>query len=275
MTEESALRVGGSLRLATWNVNSLRARSTRVAAWLAEVRPDVCCLQETKLADEAVPVGLFRDLGYEVAHVGEGRWNGVAIASRVGLDDVNTELPGAPAIAGPGRYLAATCGGVRVVSVYVPNGRSLDNEQYEAKLAWLGALADTVATGRTAGGRVGGGLAICGDFNVAPDDRDVYDPADFVGATHVSEPERAALGRLLSLGLIDALRRLVPDSGVYTWWDYRGGSFHRNRGMRIDLVLLDETLARRLCWVLVDRNARRGPEPSDHAPVVCEFGPTD
>jgi exodeoxyribonuclease-3 len=273
VTAPSASRVGGALRLATWNVNSLRARSGRVAAWLAEVRPDVCCLQETKLADEAVPVGLFRDLGYELAHVGEGRWNGVAIASRVGLDDVEAELPGAPVIAGPGRYLAATCGGVRVVSVYVPNGRSLDNEQYRAKLAWLDALADEVATALAAGR--GGGLAICGDFNVAPDDRDVYDPADFAGATHVSEPERAALGRLLSLGLVDGLRRMVPDAGIYTWWDYRGGSFHRNRGMRIDLVLLDRELADRLCWVLVDRNARRGPEPSDHAPVVCEFAPRE
>ncbi len=254
------------MRLVTWNVNSLKARLPRVEEWLEQARPDVVCLQETKLADTAFPAMSFSALGYESAHHGEGRWNGVAILSRVGLDDIETGF--GPTDDDPeARLLWATCGGVRVASVYVPNGRALDHEHYRYKLAWLGKLRshlDAQCDPATP-------LAICGDFNIAPEDRDVWDPGAFEGSTHVSEPERAALADLEAWGLVDVFRRRHGGDRLYTYWDYRAGMFHKHQGMRIDLILATEALAAQATFALVDRNARKGKLPSDHAPLLADF----
>ena len=256
------------MRLVTWNVNSLNARLGRVEEWLAECQPDVVCMQETKLADAAFPAMAFAGLGYESAHHGEGRWNGVAILSRVGLDDVVVGFgDGEPADA-EARLLTATCGGVRVLSAYVPNGRALDHEHYQYKLRWLDRLVGHLEA--TAGGGVP--TAVCGDFNIAPTDLDVWDPAAVHGATHVSLPEREALGRILDRGLVDVFRERFPDTErLYSWWDYRAGNFHKGLGMRIDLVLASRSLADRVSWTLIDRNARKGKLPSDHAPLIVEI----
>jgi exodeoxyribonuclease-3 len=262
------------VRVATWNVNSLKARLPRIEEWLAYAQPDVCCLQETKVADAAFPTMAFAALGYEVAHHGDGRWNGVAIASRVGLDDVMEGFGGAVAgttvadeVAAERRLLAATCGGVRVVSVYVPNGRTLDHEQYAAKLEWLNRLETWLREACSPDDSV----AVCGDFNIAPADRDVYNPTLFVGTTHTSDAERAALARLEEWGLRDAFRLLYDQAELFTWWDYRAGDFHNHRGMRIDLILVTEPLAKAARWGLIDRNARKGKLPSDHAPLLVDF----
>ena len=253
------------MRIATWNVNSLTARLPRVEEWIRYAQPDVLCLQETKQADAAFPARAFAELGYETAHHGDGRWNGVALISRVGLTNVSAGMGSAHDDQGS-RLIAADCGGVRVVSVYVPNGRSLDSEHYPAKLAWLGRLRalldETTSPDRP--------VAVCGDFNVAPDDRDVWDPTEFEGMTHVSQPERDALLELESWGLVDVFRQLYPDDKLFSWWDYRGGSFHRHRGMRIDLILVTEVLAARTTYGLIDRNARKGEKPSDHTPVFID-----
>jgi exodeoxyribonuclease-3 len=264
------------VRLATWNVNSLNARLSRVEEWLAYAQPDVLCMQETKLADAAFPGLSFAALGYEVAHHGDGRWNGVAIASRIGLDDV-TEGFGPDAgdvgatladeVAAERRLVAATCGPVRVASVYVPNGRSLDHEQYAAKLDWLARLAAWLDTSASPDAP----FAICGDFNIAPDDRDVYDPSKYIDTTHTSAPERQALARLLDWGLQDAFRLIYDQDKLFSWWDYRAGDFHNHRGMRIDLMLVTDALAKTVRWGLIDRNARKGKLPSDHAPLVIDF----
>jgi exodeoxyribonuclease-3 len=265
------------MRIATWNVNSLKVRLPRVEEWLAYAQPDVLCLQETKVADAAFPAMAFQALGYDSVSNGEGRWNGVAILSRVGIEDVASGFdPGAAAgPSGPddptdppeSRLVSATCGGVRVMSVYVPNGRSVDSDHYQFKLRWLGQLADHVA--RTCD--PDGAVAICGDFNIAPEDRDLYDPARFVGATHVSGPERDALRRLEDWGLVDAFRLVYDQERLYSWWDYRAGDFHEGRGMRIDLVLVTKPLAASVSYALIDRNARKGKLPSDHAPVFVEL----
>ncbi|MGH9132744.1 MAG: exodeoxyribonuclease III, partial [Ilumatobacteraceae bacterium] len=262
--EEGFRRV---IRLATWNVNSLKARMERVEQWLSEVEPDIVCMQETKLADDAFPALAFASLGYESAHHGNGQWNGVAVLSRVGLDDVVANF--APGIDPDvdARIITATCSGIRVSSVYVPNGRALDHEHYAYKLDWLGRLGSHV----TSGSGVGGAVVVAGDFNIAPDDRDVYDPAKFVGATHVSEPERARVRELTELGFVDVFRRQYDQPGVYSWWDYRAGDFHEGRGMRIDLVLATEAVAERVEWCAIDRNARKGKLPSDHAPVIVDL----
>lgn len=259
------------MRIATWNVNSLRARMERVLAWLDGARPDVLCLQETKLADAAFPADAFAELGYDSVHHGDGQWNGVAVLSRVGLtapqQGFGTEVAGGPEADRAGcRLVAATCGGVRVHSVYVPNGREVGSTHFEQKLAWMATLRSWLAATCSPVDPV----AVCGDVNVAPDDRDVWDPAALTGATHVTPEERGALGRLLDWGLVDAVRARYPDTGLYSWWDYRGGSFHRRRGMRIDLVLLSRPMAERVTWAVVDRNARKGPQPSDHAPVLVD-----
>jgi exodeoxyribonuclease-3 len=255
------------VRIATWNVNSLKVRMPRVEAWLADVQPDIVCLQETKLGDGAFPALAFETLGYTSAHYGQGQWNGVAILSRVGITDVVANFaPGIPPDA-DARVLSARCGGILVTSVYVPNGRSLDHEQYTYKLDWLGRLLahlDAIATPRD-------DVVVCGDFNIAPDDRDVYDPKAFEGATHVSPPERNALARLHEWGLVDVFRRQHDASSVYSWWDYRAGDFHQGRGLRIDLVLATTTVADRVEWTIIDRNARKGQLPSDHAPVVVDL----
>jgi exodeoxyribonuclease-3 len=268
------------MRIATWNVNSLGARLERVEGWIARAAPDVLLLQETKLADDAAPHSLFEKLGYRFAHHGQGRWNGVAIASKVGLEGVVTRFgdPAPEALtlesedeADPfreARMISAVCGGVRVVSVYVPNGRSLESPHYQAKLRWLARLSRWVEEGA----RPDDALLIGGDFNVAPADLDVWDPAKVNGGTHVSEAERRAVDRLLDWGLVDLYRAHHPEGERFSWWDYRAGMFHKNYGMRIDLILGTRPLAERLVWSEIDREARKGkPTPSDHAPVVVDL----
>jgi exodeoxyribonuclease-3 len=258
------------VKLATWNVNSLSARLPLVLEWIVANGPDILCMQETKLADEAFPSAAFAELGYDSAHHGDGRWNGVAIASRVGLEAPVCGFESEEDVHGC-RILAATCGGIRVHSVYVPNGRSLDSEQYRFKLEWLARLRTYLGEQDDPGDAV----AVCGDFNIAPDDADVWDPAAFVGATHVSEPERRALREILDWGLEDTFRRFHPEGGIFSWWDYRAGSFHKGMGMRIDLVLLSAPLASRAVSAEIDRDARKksptGNKPSDHTVVVVEL----
>jgi exodeoxyribonuclease-3 len=256
-----------AVRLVTWNVNSLKARLERVEEWLATVQPDVLCMQETKLADSAFPAMTFQALGYESFHVGEGRWNGVAILSKVGLDDPVAGFGDDGDHDPEARLLWATCGGVRIANVYVPNGRALDQDHYRYKLAWLERLRGCIEATTSPDDP----FLVCGDFNIAPEDRDVYDPAEFVGATHVSPPEREALGRLVDWGLVDVFRQHYEAPGLFSWWDYRAGNFHKGKGMRIDLVLATKGLADRSTAVLIDRNARKGKSPSDHAPVVVDF----
>jgi exodeoxyribonuclease-3 len=255
------------VRLATWNVNSLKVRLERVEQWLAECQPDVVCMQETKLADTAFPTMAFSALGYESAHHGQGQWNGVAILSRVGLDDVVMGFADDDEPDPDARLITATCGGARVMSAYVPNGRSLDDDHYQYKLRWLERLLkhlDLTADPSSA-------VAVCGDFNIAPTDIDVWNASALVGATHVSAPERDALQRLLDWGLTDVFRDRFPDTErLFSWWDYRAGNFHKGIGMRIDLVLGTPALADRVEWALIDRNARKGKQPSDHAPVVVQ-----
>ena len=256
------------MRIATWNVNSGKQRLPRLLSWLDERRPDVVCLQETKLADAAFFELLGDELAersYAVAAHGEPTWNGVAILSRVGLDDVTVGLPGAPGFPHQeARAMAASCGGVRVVSVYVPNGRRPGSEHYEYKLAWLAALREMIAEGAEA-------TVVCGDMNIAPTDDDVFDPDAYVGQTHVTPPERAALEELRALGLRDVVRERWPDERVFTYWDYRAGMFHQDLGMRIDLVLAGPPIADRVRAAWVDRKARKGSGPSDHAPVIVDL----
>lgn len=254
------------MRVATWNVNSLKARLARVEEWLAQVQPDVVCLQETKLADDAFPALTFGALGYDGAHVGQGRWNGVAILSRVGIDDVRVGFGDGDELDAEARLLWATCGGLRIGSVYVPNGRAVGHPMFEYKLAFLRRLRRQLDDHEDPAAP----LVLAGDFNVAPDDRDVWDPAAFVGSTHVSPDERAALGDLLAWGLHDLFRLRFDADGLFSWWDYRAGNFHKGKGMRIDLVLGTDAVAAGLRAVLIDRNARKGPSPSDHAPVVVD-----
>ena len=254
------------MRIATWNVNSLKARLEKVEGWLAEVQPDVLCLQETKCADDAFPALTFAAAGYEGVHHGEGRWNGVGILSRVGVDDVVAGL-GDGAQDPEARAIAATCGGIRVVSVYVPNGREVGHEQWHRKLEWLERLGGLVDQELASGNS----LVVAGDFNIAPDDRDVWNPRAFAGSTHVSPEERAALKALTDRGLIDVFRRHHYADGLFSWWDYRAGNFHKKKGMRIDLMLASPDLAEASEWALIDRNARKGGAPSDHAPLVVEL----
>lgn len=254
------------MRIATWNVNSLKARMGRVEEWITYAQPDVLCLQETKLSDATFPAMAFQALGYETAHHGAGQWNGVAICSRVGIDSVVTGFATGVEADTDTRLITASCGGVSVTSVYVPNGRAVDSDHYRYKLSWLTRLPQhlSAVTEPTAD------VAVCGDFNIAPADQDVWDMAAFAGATHVSEPEREALQVVEQWGLVDVFRRLWPDDQLYTYWDYRAGDFHQHRGMRIDLLLLSAGLAERARWALVDRNARKGKAPSDHAPTFVD-----
>jgi exodeoxyribonuclease III len=258
----------GSVRIATWNVNSVKQRLPRLLPWLDQRRPEVVCLQETKLADDAF-AELFgdelTDRGYEVAVHGEAAWNGVAILSRVGLEDAASGIDGAPGFPHPeARAVSATCGGIRMVSVYVPNGRVPGSEHYRYKLAWLAALKDMLAAAPPA-------TIVCGDMNIAPTDEDVFDPDAYVGQTHVTQPERAALAELQALGLHDLVRERWPNERVFTYWDYRAGMFHQDLGMRIDLVLATAVVADRVRAAWVDRHARKGRGPSDHAPVIIEL----
>jgi exodeoxyribonuclease III len=258
----------GSVRIATWNVNSVKQRVPRLLPWLDERRPDVVCLQETKLSDDAFIELLGDELGdrdYEVAVHGEATWNGVAILSRVGLDGAVAGIAGAPGFPDPeARAVSATCAGIRVVSVYVPNGREPDSEHYRYKLAWLASLKEMIAGGPEA-------TVVCGDMNIAPTDDDVFDPDAYIGETHVTPPEREALADLQSLGLHDVVRDRWPNERVFTYWDYRAGMFHQDLGMRIDLVLASSPVADRVQAAWVDRQARKGTGPSDHAPVIVDL----
>lgn len=255
------------MRLVTWNVNSLKARLPRVLELLAEHRPDVVCLQETKSEPDAFPHDELAQAGYRAADHSGGRWAGVALLAREGLplEDPRRGLPCEPA-QDECRWVEATVGGVRVVSVYVPNGREVESQWYAAKLDFLRAAAQRTAELR------GAPLAVAGDMNVAPEDRDVYDPAAFVGSTHVTPAERDALSAMAQAGgLVDAYRRLHPDEQQFTWWDYRQGHFHRGLGLRIDQVLLSADLVERLTRCGIERPYRKGPKPSDHAPLVAEW----
>ena len=262
------------MRIATWNVNSATARMPRLLPWLDQRKPDVVCLQETKLPDAAFADLLDAELaarGYEVAHHGLSQWNGVAIVSKVGLDDVVRGLtgePGFPDADGPteARAVSATCAGLRITSVYVPNGRTPDDPHYTYKLAWLAALRNTVA-----GAAAEGTAMVCGDMNIAPTDADVWDPALFVDSTHVTPGERAALAELTGLGLRDVVRERWPRERVFSYWDYRAGRFHQDLGMRIDLVLAADAVADRTKAAWIDRQARKGTGPSDHAPVMVDL----
>jgi exodeoxyribonuclease-3 len=259
------------VRVATWNVNSVRQRLPRLLPWLDQRKPDVVCLQETKLADAPFRELLGDELasrGYEVALHGEAQWNGVAILSRVGLADATAGIAGEPGFPQPeARAVAATCGGIRVHSVYVPNGREPDSPHYHYKLAWLAALRDVVSAESPAEQ----GVLVCGDMNIAPADADVFDPAAFIGHTHVTAPERAALASLEAAGLRDVVRDRWPDKRIFTYWDYRAGMFHQDLGMRIDLVLASNPAAGRVRAAWVDREARKGTGPSDHAPVIVDL----
>ncbi len=256
------------MRLASWNVNSIKQRLPRFLPWLDERGPDVVCLQETKLADEAFAEALGDELsrrGYEVAVHGEATWNGVAILSRVGAEDPVTGIPDAPGFPHPeARAVSATCGGIRVTSVYVPNGRSPGSEHYAYKLAWLAALRDMVAKGPEA-------AIVCGDMNIAPTDEDVFDPQAYVGHTHVTPAERRALAELTDLGLHDVVRERWPEERIFSYWDYRAGMFHQDLGMRIDLILASDPVAARVKAAWIDRQARKGKGPSDHAPVMVDL----
>jgi exodeoxyribonuclease III len=266
------------VRIATWNVNSLKARLEKVSWWLKRAQPDVLLMQETKLTDGDVPHDFFRELGYEVAHHGEGRWNGVAIASRTPLEDVITnfgEPRQAPRTSDVGddeplaeaRMIAARTGGVRVVSLYAPNGRVVDSPFYRAKLVWFDRLARWLGSCAVAEP-----MLLGGDFNVAPTDADVWDPTKCHGGTHVSPPERDAFARLVDWGLVDGYRRHHPERERFTWWDYRAGMFHKNFGMRIDHLLVTQPLAAHAIAADIDREARKGtPTPSDHAPLFLDL----
>ncbi len=264
------------LRIATWNVNSIRARSERVVDWLERANIDVLAMQETKCKNEQFPEMGFAAAGYELATVGFSQWNGVAIASRVGLEDVESSFENQPgfskdAEADPAieaRAIGATCGGVRVWSLYVPNGRTLTDPHYTYKLEWLAALRDTsakwLADDPTAQ------IVLSGDWNIAPTDDDVWDPALFADKTHTSEPERAAFGAMTEVGFTDVVRPFTPGTGVYTYWDYTQLRFPRKEGMRIDFSLCSPALAARVSGAEIDRQERKGKGASDHAPVIID-----
>ncbi|MDX8050088.1 exodeoxyribonuclease III [Lentzea sp. BCCO 10_0798] len=256
------------VRVATWNVNSVKQRVPRLLPWLDQRQPDVVCLQETKLADDAFTTLLgdaLEERGYEFALFGETQWNGVAILSRVGLDDVAVGVAGAPGFPHiEARAVAATCGGVRVHSLYVPNGREPESDHYKYKLEWLAALRDVLEAGPS-------DALVCGDINIAPTDADLFDPEAYIGQTHVTEPERAALQAIKALGFHDVVRDRWPTERIFSYWDYRAGMFHRDLGMRIDLILASGSVAPRAKAAWIDRHARKGTGPSDHAPVIVDL----
>jgi exodeoxyribonuclease III len=253
------------LRIATWNVNSLRVRLPQVLGWLERVPVDVLAMQETKLTDPDFPHAEFQALGYQALCSGQKTYNGVALLSRLPMTGVLTDIPGFEDPAR--RVLAASTGALRVVNLYVPNGQTVDSDKYHYKLRWLEALAGWLRTELGGAGR----LVVLGDFNIAPEDRDVHDPAAWAGSVHVSEPERAALRRLLGLGLIDVYRCFEQPPETFSWWDYRMGAFRRNLGLRIDLVLARQELAAACTACAIDREPRRAERPSDHAPVIADF----
>ncbi|TXR56052.1 exodeoxyribonuclease III [Quadrisphaera setariae] len=265
------------MRIATWNVNSVRARVDRAVAWLQRSDVDVVALQETKCKDAQFPYEAFREVGYEVAHVGLSQWNGVAVVSRVGLEDVEVGFPGQPGwssspeveAATEARAIGATCGGVRVWSLYVPNGRSLEDPHLAYKLEWLAALRAAGADWMSADPQAQ--IALCGDWNVAPQDDDVWDMSVFEGSTHVTQPERDAFHAVVDTGFADVVRPHAPGPGTYTYWDYKQLRFPRREGMRIDFALCSPALADRVTGASIDREERKGKGASDHAPVIVDL----
>ncbi|RIJ76379.1 exodeoxyribonuclease III [Nakamurella silvestris] len=261
------------MKLATWNVNSIRARADRVVAWVERSDVDVIAIQETKATDEKFPYDRFVDLGYQVAHHGISQWNGVAILSRVGIEDVQVGFEGMPSFGDPAvaeaRAIGATCGGIRVWSLYVPNGRALHDPHFDYKIAWYEALrADATAW---LAADPAARIALCGDFNVAPTDEDVWDMAAFVDSTHVSPAERSAFRSLIDAGFTDVVRPHTPGPGTYTYWDYQQLRFAKRQGMRIDFALCSPALAARVTSAVIDREERKGKGASDHTPVIVEF----
>jgi exodeoxyribonuclease-3 len=273
------------MRIATWNVNSLKARMEAVEKWVGRADPDVLLIQETKLSNAEAPVMPLRMLGYEVVHHGEGRWNGVAILSKLPASDVVTNFGDGPvrdSSAGAAvqvseddfdpfdeaRMVSAVVGGIRFVSLYAPNGRVVDSPFYVGKLRWFERLSRWLAETRAPDEP----LLLAGDYNVTPAPEDVWSETRAHGGTHVSGPEREALARLRDWGLADTYRSVRPEPGRFSWWDYRAGNFHRNEGMRIDLLYATAPVAERVVWAEIDREARKGPPtPSDHAPVVVDL----
>jgi len=251
------------VKLATWNINSIRAREGRLAAWLERERPDVLCLQETKTEDAGFPSELLRKAGYEAVTFGQKSYNGVAICARTPLTDVVRGLDDDE----DARLIAATVGGIRVIDVYVPNGGDLESDKYPYKLAWYRRLRAFLE--RTA--KPDQPVIVCGDMNVTADDLDVCAPDKWRGQIHCSEPERAAMAELVGWGLVDVFRRFHPQGGVYSWWDYRGVSFFKNQGLRIDFIFATEPVAKRVTAARIDRDARKGQDASDHAPVIAEI----
>jgi exodeoxyribonuclease-3 len=254
------------VRIATWNVNSIRARLPRVEAWLDAWQPDLLCIQETKVRDEDFPREPFLSRGYQVEVFGQPTYNGVAWIGREPARDVVRGLPDDP----PGadrRLIGATLGGLRVVNVYVPNGTEVGSERFAFKIAWFGRLRAYLADAC----RPTDPVLVCGDFNVAPEDRDVHDPELWRGQLLFHPAERAALQDLMAWGLVDAFRLGTADAGHHSWWDYRAGAFHKGHGLRIDLILVSPPLAACTRSVVIDREARKGPKPSDHAPVVIDL----
>jgi exodeoxyribonuclease III len=256
------------MRVVTWNVNSLKARMPRVLELLEQHQPEVACLQETKSNPDAFPELELRAAGYEAVHASGGRWAGVAILARTGSSELTNEHLGLPDDPVPeeARWIEATAGGIRYVSVYVPNGRALESPEYARKLAFLEVMARRITELHAQGP-----LVVCGDMNIAPADADVYDPVAFAGGTHVSEPERDHLAAILDAGMVDAYRALHPDEVQYTWWDYRAGNFHKGLGLRIDLALVSASLAPRLTACGIYRDYRKGHKPSDHAPLAVDL----
>jgi exodeoxyribonuclease-3 len=261
------------MRIATWNINSIRARIDRLTAWLARSDVDVVAIQETKIPDEKFPTERFTELGYQVAHHGTNQWNGVAVLSRVGLDDVQVGVPGLPTWGDPAvseaRSVSALCSGVRMWSLYVPNGRAIGDPHYDYKLQWLAAVRDYAA--KQLVDQPDAQIAFCGDFNIAPTDDDIWSVDYYRNSTHVTPPERQAFSALVDAGFTDVVRPFTPGPGVYTYWDYTQLSFQKRRGMRIDFALASPALAGRVTGALIDREERKGKLPSDHAPVIVEL----
>ena len=261
------------MRLATWNINSVRARIDRLTAWLARSDVDVVAVQETKVTDEKFPYARIEELGYQVAHHGTNQWNGVAVLSRVGIDDIQIGIPGAPPFGDPAvaeaRAIGVLCGGVRMWSLYVPNGRAIGDPHYDYKLAWLGALRDYGVT--TLAAQPDAQVALCGDFNIAPTDDDIWSVDYYRGSTHVTPPERQAFSAIVDAGFADVVRPYHPGPDVFTYWDYTRLAFQKRRGMRIDFALASPALAARVTGAVIDREERKGKLPSDHAPVIVEL----
>ena len=257
------------MRIATWNVNSLRSRIDRVEAFLQRNDVDVLAVQETKAREDQLPLMGLHGAGYEIAAAGINQWNGVALISRVGIEDVAVGFDGMPGwgepLAAEARAIGATCGGVRIWSLYVPNGRKVDDPHYVYKLAWLDRLREAARDWADVD------TALVGDWNIAPQDDDVFDMAQFATSTHVTAPERAAFARFLEDGYVDVVRPHTPGPGVYTYWDYYRQRFERNRGMRIDFILGSPSLAARVTGAFIDREERAGTGASDHAPVIADL----